>query len=778
MEHKKQTGHICRWMACGIMAAILIIGCTIMIGLSEWHDRKEIECRNTELHEWRKDMHDLNMHIAEISLLGETVADWDATDVEDYHQLRMEVDHMLENMGKMSRQIEAENLRQLFVEKERLLLQIWNAVQKRNDIHEELTTEVPKIVAKSKKEQQVQSSIPRPAVQKKKRGFWARLLGKEEKAAVDTMKRPQPTATTQMLSVLNQKIVAMHQQQSRKVNGHLDSLDIRNEAINHHLQKMIAVVDEHVNNGIVEREQQIATLEGNYTYYYIGMLSLLILVLFCMFLQVIRNKKRTDQLIGKLNAKNLQNIELLTQRRQTIQAITHELRIPLATLKHHLGVMKKDSADEIDISLEAVAGMEQMLNDLLDYFRLDNGKETIMAKPFTIKGLGTRLASEFAGLADKKGLVLTVESSSDDIVLGDKEKIQRIVRNLLSNALKFTDAGSVTLRLSYEGGMLFISVHDTGTGMDEEEQQQIFDAFRQLSNAATKDGFGLGLSIVKNLVGMMNGKIELSSKKNVGSTITVEIPLPLVHEKDIERENEMIGDNRAEVVVIDDNELILHRMQGIFAENGIRCDTSMSMDELLAKMREKDYDILFTDLKMQGANGYDVLKILRMSNIGNSRTIPVVAVTGSTGITEDYLTGKGFSGCLSKPFSPNELMSVANRFIQKEVNGKGNIDLIPLYEFGEKQRTLWLFEEETEENIRRIDKAWEKGDRHELKEILHSMRGTWELIGCGEKLNRVFSSVKNTTTTDKEIAQGICEIKRQCEDIIQAIHEEQEGEMK
>ena len=282
---------------------------------------------------------------------------------------------------------------------------------------------------------------------------------------------------------------------------------------------------------------------------------------------------------------------------------------------------------------------------------------------------------------------------------------------------------------------------------DEEEQQQIFDAFRQLSNAATKDGFGLGLSIVKNLVGMMDGKIELSSKKNVGSTITVEIPLPLVHEKDIER------------------------------ENGIRCDTSMSMDELLAKMREKDYDILFTDLKMQGANGYDVLKILRMSNIGNSRTIPVVAVTGSAGITEDYLTGKGFSGCLSKPFSPNELMSVANRFIQKEENGKGNIDLIPLYEFGEKQRTLWLFEEETEENIRRIDKAWEKGDRHELKEILHSMRGTWELIGCGEKLNRVFSSVKNTTTTAKEIAQGICEIKRQCEDIIQAIHEEQEGGM-
>ena len=83
---------------------------------------------------------------------------------------------------------------------------------------------------------------------------------------------------------------------------------------------------------------------------------------------------------------------------------------------------------------------------------------------------------------------------------------------------------------------------------------------------------------------------------------------------------------------------------------------------------------------------------------------------------------EGLFGMSIKPFSANELMSVANRFIQKEVNGKGNVDLIPLYEFGEKQRTLWLFEEETEENIHRIDKAWEKGDRHELKEILHSIK--------------------------------------------------------
>ena len=777
MERKEQTGHICRWMACGIMAAVIIVGCTIMIGLFEWRDRNNIEYRNAELHEWRKDAHDLNMHITELSLQGETVADWNSTQVNDYYKLRLEVDSMLQDIGAISPLVDIEGIRLLFGEKERLLLQIRNAAQKRNDIHETLTTEVPKIVEKSKKEQQTLSSTPQSMLQnqKKKRSFWTRLFGRKEKSSIETVSHQQLNATTKMLTTLNQEIVAKHQRENQKVVGHLDSLGIRNEAINLHLQKMIAAVDEHVNKGIAERERQIEELEGNYTYYYIGMFSMLLILLGGMFLLVRRNKKRTDRLIEDLNAKNQQNIELLRLRRQTIQAITHELRMPLATIKQHLDSLKKDSSGEIGVSLDAVAGMEQMLNDLLDYFRLDNGKETLIVKPFTVKGLGTRLSSEFAALADKKGIVLTVECSSDEIVLGDKEKILRIGRNLLSNALKFTDTGSVVLRQNYCDGVLLLSVHDTGTGMDEEEQQHIFDAFKQLGNAATKDGFGLGLSIVKNLVDMMGGKIELQSKKNVGSTFTVEIPLPLVHENDIERENNVFAENCAEVIIIDDNELILQRMQGMFAENGIKCDTCMGMDELLAKMREKKYDILFTDLKMQGANGYDVLKILRISNIGNSKTIPVIAATGSAGITEKYLKGKGFSGCIFKPFSMQELMEVTDRFIKSEAQRNGKIGLAPLYEYGERQRTLWLFEEETEENIHRINKAWEKGDRHELKEILHSMRGTWELIGCGDLLNRVFAIVKNPSSSDKEISQGINEIKRQCDEIIKAIHEEQKG---
>lgn len=150
MERKEQTGHICRWMALGIMTAIVIVGCTIVIGLFEWRDRKEIESRNAELHQWRKNVHDLNLHITELSLLGEMVADWDSTDVNEYHSLRLEVDSMLEGIAGICPKENSDTICRLLAEKEQLLLDIKDAMQELNATQEKLTAEVPRIVEQNK----------------------------------------------------------------------------------------------------------------------------------------------------------------------------------------------------------------------------------------------------------------------------------------------------------------------------------------------------------------------------------------------------------------------------------------------------------------------------------------------------------------------------------------------------------------------------------------------------------------------------------------------------
>ena len=152
---------------------------------------------------------------------------------------------------------------------------------------------------------------------------------------------------------------------------------------------------------------------------------------------------------------------------------------------------------------DAAGRMAGMINSLLVYFRLDSGKETPTVKPFKLRSIAETLETEFAPLAKNKGLNFKIESETDEIVSGDKNRIISIGSNLLSNAIKFTSSGTITLSTEYKEGTFTLTVKDTGTGMTREQQQRIFTPFERLGNAVTEDGFGLGLAIVADTVKLL-----------------------------------------------------------------------------------------------------------------------------------------------------------------------------------------------------------------------------------------------------------------------------------
>ena len=170
---------------------------------------------------------------------------------------------------------------------------------------------------------------------------------------------------------------------------------------------------------------------------------------------------------------------------------------------------------------------------------------------------------------------LTITNQMDCIVLADKERILQIGNNLLSNAIKFTENGGVSLTTAYNNGVLKLIVKDTGTGMTDEEQQRVFGAFERLSNAATKDGFGLGLSIVQRIVSMLGGTIRLESEKGKGSHITVEIPMQTAEELPEQINQTRIHHNHRfhDVIAIDNDEVLLLMLKEMYAQEEIHCDT-------------------------------------------------------------------------------------------------------------------------------------------------------------------------------------------------------------
>lgn len=330
-----------------------------------------------------------------------------------------------------------------------------------------------------------------------------------------------------------------------------------------------------------------------------------------------------------------------------MQTITHELRTPLTAIHGYAELIPKESdavkaAGYAGSIRQASDRMIAMLNSLLEFFRLDSGKEHLNVCPFRLSAVSDTLLREFSPQAEAKGLRLTVENKAEIILMGDRERIIQIGDNLLHNAMKFTAAGSVTLLTDYADGILTLMVEDTGSGMEDAERQRVFNAFERLSNALTQDGFGLGLSIVKSIVDMMDGTIRLESEKDKGSRFTVEIPMQTAdaiidEKKDVQK---MPLKKSYSVVALDDNEIVLNMIKDMYASAGVHYDIFSNIGDMMEAIRSRHYDFAIVDLKMSEMNGFEVLELMRSSSVGNSKEIPVIVATASGSCNEDELLAR------------------------------------------------------------------------------------------------------------------------------------------
>lgn len=612
-------------------------------------------------------------------------------------------------------------------------------------LSEKIAYQVPAIVKKS-----VQEQPNKP----KRKGFLGIFRKKEE---------AKPTVTTTMLRSLNQNMVVEQQAQSRRLSEHVDSLTQRNAELNHQLHGLICQIDRKVQTDLQKRETEIIAMREQ-SYIQIGGLTGFVLLLLVISYIIIhqnanhikRYKREMTNLIKQLRQSARQNEALIASRKKVVHTITHELRTPLTAIIGYAGLMQKNyDTDKNGIYIQNIQQssdrMREMLNILLNFFRLDSGKEQFVISTCRISAITHILETEFMPIAMNKGLTLTISNQTEAIVLTDKERILQIGNNLLSNAIKFTDSGGVSLITDYEDCMLKITVEDTGTGMTKEEQQLVFGAFERLSNSATKDGFGLGLSIVQHIVKMLGGTIRLESEKGKGSRFTVKIPVNIAEELPEQVNKTRIHHNHIfhDVIAIDNDEVLLLMLKEMYNQEGIHCDTCTDAAELVEMIRRKEYSLLLTDLNMSNINGFDLLELLRSSNVGNSKTIPVVVTTASGSCSKEELIEHGFAGCLFKPFSILELMDVSDNCAVKEVRSE-KPDFSTLLSYGNESVMLKKLITETEKEMLAIREAEQKKDFQELEALIHHLRSSWEILRADQPLKVLYRLLHGEGTPDNE----------------------------
>ena len=405
-------------------------------------------------------------------------------------------------------------------------------------------------------------------------------------------------------------------------------------------------------------------------------------VLSVIFLVMIwRDVTRSNRYRRQLEEANRFAEELLASREKLMLAITHDFKAPLGSIMGYADLLSRLTVDGrqrfyLDNTKTSSEHLLKLVTDLLDFHRLDLHKAEINRVTFHPARLLEEIYVSFEPLTSAKGLSLKCEIDPElkGTFISDPLRLRQIVNNLLSNAVKFTSEGGITLTASFvpkgdsvfSGNHLKLSVIDTGKGMEPGDRERIFQEFTRLPGAQGEEGFGLGLSIVRMLVQLLEGRIEVDSVLGKGSTFTLRVPLYPVALNDTSEVNEQNNANSSSlpaqtpalhILLIDDDRIQLTLTSAMLAQSGITSVSCLQLDELLEALRTDTFDVLLTDVQMPAMNGFDLLNLLRASNIPQAKTIPVIAVTARSDMQREEFLKHGFAGSLHKPFMVNELFA-------------------------------------------------------------------------------------------------------------------------
>ena len=482
---------------------------------------------------------------------------------------------------------------------------------------------------------------------------------------------------------------------------------------------------------------------------------------------IMRDISRSNRYRRQLEVANKRAEDLLVAREKLMLAITHDFKAPLGSIMGYTELLSRLTEDErqrfyLDNMKSSSEHLLKLVSDLLDFHRLDLNKAEVNRVTFNPSQLFDEIYVSFEPLTAAKGLALQchVAPELNGGYISDPLRLRQIVNNLLSNAVKFTQKGEVSLTAGYDSSKLTIAIADTGKGMASEDRERIFQEFTRLSGAQGEEGFGLGLSIVKKLVTLLEGTIDVQSTLGEGSCFTVVLPLYPVGKSLAESEAPECESSENEspyapkqsaaippmkvirVLLIDDDKIQLNLTAAMLKQHGIDAVCCEQLEQLIEQLRSSVFDVLLTDIQMPAINGFDLVKLLRASNIPQAKTIPVIAVTARSEMDKAALHEHGFAGCLHKPFTVKELLLTVNEgqlsadeaHITEDMGTVGiNFSALTAYSEDDPEAAysiIHTFIEETGKNVERMQQALNEKEVDGIAAMAHKLLPLFTMIGA------------------------------------------------
>lgn len=375
--------------------------------------------------------------------------------------------------------------------------------------------------------------------------------------------------------------------------------------------------------------------------------------------------------------------------------MSHEIRTPINAIIGMNEMIIRECEDEqileyANNAKSAGNSLLSLVNDILDFSKIEAGKMEILPVQYDLSSMINDLVNLIAARAEDKGLELeiNVDSALPCHLIGDEIRLKQVVTNLLTNAVKYTESGKVALSVTYEkiddkNINLHFEVSDTGIGIKEEDISKLYSPFERIEEIRNRtiEGTGLGMSIVRKLLALMDTKLIVESQYGTGSSFRFFVKQVVVSWDEIgnfkDKYKEFIATAQkyhqrfqapnAEILVVDDTEMNLTVIKSLLKKTQVKVDTAISGFETLDKVVEKKYDIIFLDHRMPEMDGVETFKRMKGLNGNKNKNTPVIALTANavSGAKQEY-QDIGFNDYLAKPVNTNELERMIEHYLPPE----------------------------------------------------------------------------------------------------------------
>lgn len=380
----------------------------------------------------------------------------------------------------------------------------------------------------------------------------------------------------------------------------------------------------------------------------------------------------------ELEAARVRAEEANLAKSQFLANMSHEIRTPMSGIIGVNDLLRKtelppDASSYARVIGDSADGLLRLIDDILDLSKVEAGKLELQESAFSLQEVLDHVVRLAGPLAEEKEIGLTIESEEQlpDLLFGDSSRLQQVLLNLVGNAIKFTHEGGVTLAVAAgDAAQIRFVVRDTGIGIEPEVRRRIFEPFTQADPSASRQfaGSGLGLAISRRLVELMSGTIEVDSTPGLGSTFTVELPVPVATEDKRHATGPLdlalaVDPAKFRILVADDNEVNRLVAQRMLEGMGYSADAVSDGETALEALGRAQYDLLLLDCQMPGIDGYETARRIRAGETGGR--IPIVAVTAHAmrGDRERCIAA-GMDDYLAKPFKALDLAIVLQRWLQ------------------------------------------------------------------------------------------------------------------